>query len=265
MIGYEVFILLLAGLGAGIITGLLGASAALIAAPLMIIFLGYDAFTAIGISLVIDVFASGVTAYNFNKRDRLRIKPALLILFFAVVGAFVGSYFSSSFQTELLSKFMGITVFLTGIHLIRRNVKKEATFFEENLTFKKKIIKLSMLIFLGFVVGFVAGIVGLGGGIGLLFVLTILLGYRIHPAIGTSVFIMAFITLSGAVGHFVYGKFLIYPIIIASVAGIIGAFFSSKMATLTSEVKLNRIVGVILFLLGLFLLLQQIFVYTGIT
>lgn len=255
---YELLVLFFAGIGAGIVTGLLGASAAVIAAPIIILLLGYDAFTAIGISLVVDVFASSVSAYNFNKHKHLHLRSAWLILCAAVIGAFFGSYFSSGFDPGLLSNFMGIGIALTGIHLIKRDVKKEITFFRDNIVFKRKSVKSLMLILIGLCVGAVAGIVGFGGGIALLLTLTILLSYRIHPAIGTSVFIMAFITLSGAIGHLVYGHFSPTDLVIASLGGIVGAFFASKKATSLPEKELNVLVGSIFFLLGLLLIAQQI-------
>lgn len=263
MFSYEILVLLVAGLGAGVVTGLLGASAAMVAAPIIIIFLGsdfgYSAFVAVGISLAIDVFASTVTAYNFNKNKHIRLKPTLLILLFSILGAFAGSYFSSTFHSGILSHVMGVVIVLTGIHLMRRDINKEVKFFKGEIGLRKKFIKLIFMAFAGFFIGFFAGFVGTGGGIALLLILTLFLGYRIHGAIGTSVFVMVFIALSGAVGHIVYGDFKLYSVLIASVAGMIGAYYTSKYANKTSEEKLNKIGGFVILLLGLFLLAQQIF------
>jgi len=259
MLVYELFILLLAGLGAGIVTGLLGASAVTIAAPLMIIFLGYDAFTSIGISLAIDVFASAVTAYVFYKNKNLEIKPIIILLIFAVIGAFVGSYFSSFFPTGLLSKFIGFFVMLTGLNLMRRGLKGEIKFFKDLLKFRGNGFRIGILIISGLIVGLIAGIFGGGGGVTLLLILTLILNYKIHPAIGTSVFIMTFIALSGAVGHIIYGSFLIYPFLVASIGGIVGAYFTAIKTNSTSEEKLNKMVGFVLFILGFFLFLKEIF------
>ncbi len=59
MLSYDIIILLvIAGLGAGIVTGLAGASAATIITPLLVTFSPIAANTAIAISLITDVFAS---------------------------------------------------------------------------------------------------------------------------------------------------------------------------------------------------------------
>lgn len=259
MIGFEVLILLLAGLGAGVVTGFFGASAAIVAAPIMILFLKYDPFVAIGISLACDVFASLTTSYTYNKHKNLNLKPALVILFSSVIGAFVGSYYSSYFSSDFLSTFVASMVVLAGIHLITNNTRKEITFFKEETGFKRKALRFIFLAVAGFIVGNFAGVLGTGGGVTLVIILAVFLGYSFHRAIGTSVFVMAFISLSGAIGHIVYGEFLVLPIVIASIGGIVGAWFSSRLANKTSEEKLNKVGGILILLLGIFLLLESIF------
>jgi len=259
MLVYEIFILLLAGLGAGLVTGFIGASAVLIAAPLMIVFLGYDAFTAVGISLAIDIFASAITAYIFYKHDNLNIKPAIIILVFAVIGAYVGSYFSASFPTGLLSKVIGFFTMLTGLNIMKNGLRLKIKPIERALKKNGPLFKAFLLMLAGIIVGLIAGIFGSGGGVSLLLILVFILGYRIHPAIGTSVFIMTFIAISGTIGHIQYGSFLVYPFIIAAIGGIFGAAFSAKVSNLTFELKLQKIVGFTFFVLGLFLFLKEIF------
>ena len=53
-----------------------------------------------------------------------------------------------------------------------------------------------------------------GGGMMMLLILTTVLGYELKTAVGTSVFIMTFTALTGAVSHFVIGDFPDVPILI---------------------------------------------------
>jgi uncharacterized protein len=259
MFAYEIFILLLAGIGAGIVTGLMGASAVTVAAPLMIVFLKYNAFTAIGISLAIDVFASLVTAGVFYSYKRVDLKPSILILIFAIIGSFGGSYFSSYFSTNLLTNLVGFFVAFSGINLMRSGLKGEVKFFQEKFSSFRKTSKLFILSFSGLIIGLIAGIAGAGGGVTLLIILTLFLGYKIHTAIGTSVLIMAFIAFSGTIGHILYGSFLVYPFIIATIGGIGGAYFTAKKTNGIAENKLSRIVGIVFFVLGFFLVFKELF------
>ena len=55
---FEFLICFLAGMGAGVGTGLAGMSAAAVITPMLVTFLGVDAYSAIGIALASDVLAS---------------------------------------------------------------------------------------------------------------------------------------------------------------------------------------------------------------
>ena len=61
---FEILIYLLAGLGAGIGTGLAGLSAAAVISPMLITFLNMPAYQAVGISLASYVLASAISAYT---------------------------------------------------------------------------------------------------------------------------------------------------------------------------------------------------------
>ena len=60
---------LIAGLGAGIGTGLAGLSAAAVISPMLITFLHFDAYEAVGIALASDVLASAVSSYTYAKNN----------------------------------------------------------------------------------------------------------------------------------------------------------------------------------------------------
>ena len=51
----------------------------------------------------------------------------------------------------------------------------------------------------------ICGFFGAGGGMMMLMVLTMLLGYELKTAVGTSVFVMTFSALTGAISHFALG------------------------------------------------------------
>ena len=100
-------------------------------------------------------------------------------------------------------------------------------------------------------IGFICGFVGAGGGMMMLLILTSVLGYELKTAVGTSVFIMTFTALTGAVSHFtiggtpdwlVWGLCVVFTLLWAQIA----AIFANKAAPKT----LNRATGVVLVVLG---------------
>ncbi len=97
--------------------------------------------------------------------------------------------------------------------------------------------------------------VGAGGGLSILALLTMLLGFSLKRAVGTSVFIMTFIALVGAVTHFVIKQPEILPLVIASISAFIGANIASIYANKINDILLNRIIGIFLLSYGIVLVL----------
>ena len=104
----------------------------------------------------------------------------------------------------------------------------------------------------GIFVGFICGFVGAGGGMMMLLILTSVLNYELKTAVGTSVFIMTFTALTGAVSHFVIGgapDWLVWSlcVLFTFIWARIAAVFANK----TTPRILNRATGIILVILGI--------------
>lgn len=92
----------------------------------------------------------------------------------------------------------------------------------------------------------------------MLLLLTSVLGYELKTAVGTSVFIMAFTALTGAVSHFVIGGMpdlasLVFCVFSTLLWAQIGARFANKATPLT----LNRATGTVLSVLGVAILMVR--------
>ena len=75
----EALIFILAGFVTGIITGIIGASSIVAFIPIILIFLDYDAFSLIGISLALDVFVSLVAFLMYSKYHHIKFKIGLFL------------------------------------------------------------------------------------------------------------------------------------------------------------------------------------------
>lgn len=116
----------------------------------------------------------------------------------------------------------------------------------------------------GALVGLICGFFGAGGGMMMLMVLTMLLGYELKTAVGTSVFVMTFSALTGAISHFALGdtppiRLLIFRLLIlCMIFTLIWAQASAKIAARSSPLALNRWTGMILTSLGTLLLVVNV-------
>ena len=80
----------------------------------------------------------------------------------------------------------------------------------------------------GFVIGFIAGLLGVGGGF--LFVpMMMAMGYKTKEAAATSAFVVIFSSFSGFAGHLAEGHYEWPLMIAATVAVIVGSQFGAKV------------------------------------
>lgn len=259
----EIVVLFMAGWGAGIITGLIGASAVALVIPALMIFLNYEAYVAIGIALAIDVFASSMAAYTYGKHGNTDLKAGLQMAVAAVTGAFLGSWLSTPIPSTSLGGTSGLITLFIGIGFIlepETNTSKEFQELEiiksvKRLLQKRKYISST---FIGLGIGIVSGVIGAGGGLMFLIALVFALDFPIHKAVGTSVIIMIFTALSGAIGHIYYGEIMLTAIFIGSIGGIIGSRSASTFANIATEKQLKRTVGIVFMMMGGALVIAEV-------
>lgn len=234
-------------MGAGLGTGFAGMSAAAVISPMLITFLGIDPYMAVGIALASDVLASAVSAVTYKKNKNLDVKNGLIMMVAVLVFTVVGSFVSSIVPSTTMGNFSVFMTLLLGIKFI---VKPVMTTKEqmEAVSRKRRIIGS---ILAGSLVGFICGFVGAGGGMMMLLILTSVLGYELKTAVGTSVFIMTFTALTGAISHFSFGSLPDIPIMIMCI--VFTLMFARVAALFANKAKpeiLNRATGAVLVILG---------------
>ena len=85
----------------------------------------------------------------------------------------------------------------------------------------------------------------------MLLILTTVLGYELKTAVGTSVFIMTFTALTGAISHFSIGGSPDYVVMALCILfTFIWARIAAKFANKATPKTLNRLTGVVLVVLG---------------
>lgn len=247
----KVLICFLAGAGAGIGTGFAGMSAAAVIGPMLITFLDIPAYSAVGIGLASDVLASAVSAYTYKKNQNLDVKNGLVMMVFVLLFTMVGSFVASLIPNSTMGNFSVFMTMLLGVKFIVKPVMttREAM---EAIPRKTRMIKS---VIGGIVIGFICGFVGAGGGMMMLLVLTTLLGYELKCAVGTSVFVMTFTALTGAVSHIVIGGVPdVLTLVLCVVFTFIWARIAATIANRAQPKTLNRVTGVVLLALGVVVL-----------
>lgn len=242
-----VLVTFFAGMGAGLGTGFAGMSAAAVISPMLITFLHMDPYMAVGIALSSDVLASAVSAYTYGKNKNLDIKNGIIMMCSVLIFTVVGSFIASLVPSKTMGGFSTVMTFFLGVKFIVRPVMttKESM---QAISAQKRAIQS---VICGMLIGFICGFVGAGGGMMMLLILTSVLGYELKTAVGTSVFIMTFTALTGAVSHFAIGGAPDWTVwILCVVFTFIWARIAAVFANKADPKVLNRATGVVLVILG---------------
>jgi uncharacterized membrane protein YfcA len=163
---------------------------------------------------------------NYIKSGNLNLKLLTPYLFGSIPFAFIGA--SISIEKELFEILLFFVLFIAGIFLLI-----ESKSFNEDQIKLKQIPKI-LSIFVGSIIGFISGIVGIGGGIFLSpFLFLMKAGYPKHIVTSASLFILIN-SIFGVIGQLtkdtVFNEVLSYWPLFLSVfiGGQIGNFLNIK-------------------------------------
>lgn len=248
---YRFLICFIAGIGAGLGTGFAGMSAAAVITPILVTFLNIPAYQAVGIALASDVLASAVSAYTYGKNKNLDIRNGLVMMVTVLIFTLIGSWVSSLISSATMGNFSVFMTLLLGIKFIVKPVMTT----KESMTAVSNKKRFIQSVFCGIIIGFICGFIGAGGGMMMLLILTGVLGYELKTAVGTSVFIMTFTALTGAISHFaIGGVFDFWTMIFCVLSTLLWAQIAARFANKSTPKVLNRATGIVLVVLGIVIL-----------
>jgi len=255
-----IIFLLACGFGSGIFVSLSSGTAASIMIPCFTILIGYSIHLAIGTSLVIDCFIGAIAGLVFLKNGNVDMRSGLLLAITGVIGAFIGSRFTSGTPASGLGLFVASLLIITGLTFLIRGIRKNIDYIHGKINldiFKER--KIPFLVIFGLIIGLASGFSGMGGSRMVAVVLIFILGYDVHKAIGTSLLMMVFIAGAGVIGHSINNEVIFSSALLAAPAAALGALSGSLVANRVDEDKLGKIVGVIIIILGMIIIYNTFF------
>ena len=175
----------------------------------------------------------------------------IAVLLMTTVGSLAASFLPDSAMgstSQIAMLFIGLRFLLKPVMTTREQMNTG--------TARQRMIRS---VFGGLIVGFICGFVGAGGGMMMLFVLTSILGYQLHMAVGTSVFIMTFTALTGCLSHIAIGGMTEWLCLgLCAVFTLIWARIAAKIANRSKTETLNRVVGGVLVATSIAILLVNL-------
>ncbi|MFY0408390.1 sulfite exporter TauE/SafE family protein [Solicola sp. PLA-1-18] len=197
----QIAVAITAGLVIGALLGLVGAGGSILAIPVLVYGLDLDVQSAVPASLVV-VGSAALVAALPRLRHQIRWGPALVIGAVGIPAAWAGSTVARHTPDRLLlSIFIALMLAAALRMLVRDDERPGPCQLPSGGTDWAHCLPHSGL--LGLAVGFLTGLVGVGGGF--LIVPALALGVGIETAIGTSLVIITINSAAGLTSHLAQG------------------------------------------------------------
>tara|TARA_R110002110_G_scaffold186923_7_gene394145 strand:+ start:1441 stop:2358 length:918 start_codon:yes stop_codon:yes gene_type:complete len=278
-ISVNVFILLGLGSGIGVLSGLFGVGGGFLMTPLLI-FIGIPPAVAVATEAnqIVASSVSGVLAHW--KRGNVDIKMGMLLLTGGIIGSTVGVWlFKLLRQLGQVDLFVSLAyvVFLGAIGALmfiessrailrskrpggRRKKLHQHTFLHGlpfKMRFRKSKLYISALLplLVGFFVGILSAMMGVGGGFVMVPAMIYLLGMPTAVVVGTSLFQIIFVTANATILQATINQTVdVVLALLLLVGGVIGAQFGARLGSRLPGEKLRvllamMVLGVCIWLL----------------
>jgi uncharacterized membrane protein YfcA len=120
-----ILIIILVGIAAGMLSGLVGVGGGTIIVPALIFFLGFSQHSAQGTSLGVLLLPAGILAVmQYYKAGDVDIKAVIMLAAGFVVGGYYGSRLALSLPQETVKKIFAIFLLLIALKMLFFNNKK---------------------------------------------------------------------------------------------------------------------------------------------
>jgi uncharacterized protein len=275
MIGLSLFF----GALVGISLGLTGGGGAIFAVPLLVYGLGLAPRDAVGISLA----AVGTTALvGFLarwKRGEVEVATGLLFSAAGMAGAPLGTWVGSLLPEPLLLLLFGGLMILISLKMWRQSASPTAIpdvvcptpgepdhlvsstcQRDERGALRINSPCAILLLGIGLVIGILSGMFGVGGGFVIVPALVLFSSMSMPRAIGTSLMVIALVSISGVTSHFWQGQTIPLDVtILFVIGGIAGLFTGQKLSTLLSTTSLQKGFAIVILAVAAFIIVNNLY------
>ena len=270
------------GLAGSLLGSMLGLGGGFFFVPLLTLALNLPIHIAIGTSLVA-VIANSITASGTHIKTQLtNIRLGLFLLTATTIGAITGAFIAAYLASPILTAIFGVALIGVSYSMLRRRqlvqesvsiretpVKGDdnstglgssltASFYDRSLT---RVVTYNVRRVphgwgISLLVGIASSLLGVGGGIFNIPMMSLVMGLPIRAAMATNSFMVGITALAGACIYYYHGY--IYPLTVAPImlGAFIGALMGAQLVQRVRGIMLRRIFAIVMFILAVLMLLR---------
>jgi len=229
VIFFASFVLTMVGLGGG-----------LIFSPLFVL-LKFPVTTAVSASLFLNGIAAFSASINYFRKKMVDVKTGLPLLVTSTLCAPLGAMLTARIRLDVFTGILALVIFMAAVRMLfSKKIKAEGM----PVSSTRRIIGGGGI---GVIIGIMAGLLGIGGGVFIVPLLIYVLKVPTKTAAATSIFIVVFSSFSGFIAHISLAdtdwKFILMAAIFSFTGGQLG---SKIMAEKLKGRTVRQIFGIVL-------------------
>ncbi len=236
--------------------------------PILLAF-GMSVHDAATISLFVIIATSISAAIIYRRRRTIDWKLALVIEPMTFALAFAGGLLANYIDAYALKIIFGAVLIVASFFMMRPATERETASTETAWSHRRGhwlrtvgahtyVVRLPWLMPVTAVAGFIAGMIGISGGIFKMPAMVLLGGVPMRIAIGTSSFMVALTALGGLSGHLVTGSFDILAALPLAAAAFVGGRLGSSLSVRVRPSTLRTYFAVLLVLIAIWMIVGTV-------
>lgn len=212
--------------------------------PLLIL-LGFSILLSTSTSLVLNLITSLSAGYIFYRKGMIDFRTSLVFAPGISLGAFAGGALSKAFDTTVLLWVFVIFLLGVGARMIYSYWEKDKV--EEHRPQNRSVTTYLLVAVFGLAVGFIAGLLGVGGGIFVVPFMVYVYKVPTKIAAGSSHLIISFSALAGILGHATSHHFDLLLIVVTGIAVLVGGNLGARVSMKVNTKMIKAGLGLIMF------------------
>ena len=246
-----------------IVASLTGIGGGIFMVPVLTLLYEFVPANAAGTSLTVIVFTAVASTLNYARQKRIYWRTGLVLALTTVPGAYLGAWLTTRLNARDLGLIFGFFLLAVAIYIIsdlssvkrsRSRDARSAQASDSDLVKSGKTIAIGAgLSFFG---GLASGLLGIGGGLLVVPIMTFAVGMAIHLATATSMFTMMLTSVSGVVQHYQANHINFESALLLALGAIFGAQVGAYTSKRISSKNLRRVFGIVVIVSGLNMILK---------
>ena len=231
--------------------------------PVLTLLYEFVPANAVGTSLTTIIFTAVAATLNYARQRRIYWRTGLILAITTAPGAYLGAWFTSQLQPRVLGLIFGFFLIFVAVYImmdlnnLRRSRNQDKSSAQKS---DSEVVKSGKTIAIGaglsFFGGLASGLLGIGGGLLVVPVMTFAMGMSIHLATATSMFTMIFTSISGVTQHYQANHINFESALLLALGAVFGAKVGAYTSKRVSGKNLRRVFAIVLIISGINMIIK---------